>query len=561
MTAGAAHQRSPDRLPRVREPASAGDCSGAIRRVPVIGAVIASLVLMLATGGVARAQGPVYTAQPPTKGALYRDGQSGRYLLAGTWLSRPDSSQVGVAQGWWRNRAATDGWSPVTVPNAYNAGDLSNASMTGSTGWYRRDFTLPSGAFARYVPASARHWIVRFESVNYRITVWLNGREIGSHAGAYLPFEFDLTGLHSGVNRLILRVDSHRSPSDFPPGPSGGWWNYGGILREVYLRAVAGADLQQVQVRPLLPCPTCAATITEQALVRNVTAKVQTVELHGSFGGARLNFGTAKIGPHRTWTAQASARVAHPRLWAPGTPYLYRAGLTLSDSRGRTLGGYTTYSGIRSVTVSADGRLELNGRLLNLRGVDLHEQDPQSGAALDPAQLTRLMGWAQAAGRDGNQSALSAESRRSRRWRTAMGSCSGPRSRSIRSPASSSPIPPSLNRAYSLLRQNIVTNQNHPSVLLWSIANELPPRHNGPEAQLHRRAPRRSPISSTRRGRWGWRSATGPAWPARRPTRRWTCSASTTTSAGSTPAAAPPTTATSSARSSTSCTAATRQGA
>ena len=482
MTAGAAHQRSPDRLPGVREPASAGDCSGAIRRVPVIGAVIASLVLTLATGGVARAQGPVYTAQPPTKGALYRDGQSGRYLLAGTWLSRPDSSQVGVAQGWWRNRVATDGWSPVTVPNAYNAGDLSNASMTGSTGWYRRDFTLPSGAFARYVPGSARHWIVRFESVNYRITVWLNGREIGSHAGAYLPFEFDLTGLHSGVNRLIMRVDSHRSPSDFPPGPSGGWWNYGGILREVYLRAVAGADLQQVQVRPLLPCPTCAATITEQTLVRNVTAKAQTVKLHGSFGGARLNFGTAKIGPYRTWTAQASARVAHPRLWAPGSPNLYHASLSLTDTRGRTLGGYSTYSGIRSVTVTADGRLELNGRLLNLRGVDLHEQDAQSGAALDAAQLTRLVAWIRQLGatvirahyplnpeieemadRDGLLI-----------WSEVPVYQVG--SQQLAKPAV-------LRRAYSLVQENIATNQNHPSVMLWSIGNELPTPVTGPEAK------------------------------------------------------------------------------
>ena len=79
---------------------------------------------------------------------------------------------------------------------------------------------------------------MRFESVNYRATVWLNGRLIGTHAGAYLPFELDLSNLRPGVNRLIVRVDDRRSPSDLPPGPGGGWWNYGGILREVYLRAV-----------------------------------------------------------------------------------------------------------------------------------------------------------------------------------------------------------------------------------------------------------------------------------------------------------------------------------
>ena len=60
-------------------------------------------------------------------------------------------------------------------------------------------------------PEAGRHWIIRFESVNYRATVWFNGREIGTHAGAYVPWELDLTGLRAGVNRLIVRVDNGRT--------------------------------------------------------------------------------------------------------------------------------------------------------------------------------------------------------------------------------------------------------------------------------------------------------------------------------------------------------------
>ena len=229
--------------------------------------LVVSILLALAASAVASAaasaQGSLSTAQPPTKGALYRDGQSDRYLLGGTWLYRADIAEVGEAQGWWRNISSTTGWSAVTVPNAYNAGDLSSQSMSGYVGWYRRDFTIPRGAFPKYVPASDRHWIIDFQSVNYTATVWLNGREIGSHAGAYLPFEFDLTRVRTGVNRLIVRVDDQRTAADFPPGPGGQWWNYGGLLQEVYLRAVARADISQVEVRPLLPCPTCGSTIGE----------------------------------------------------------------------------------------------------------------------------------------------------------------------------------------------------------------------------------------------------------------------------------------------------------
>ena len=314
---------------------------------------------------------------------------------------------------------------------------------------------------------------------NYQATVWLNGIRIGTDSGAYLPFEFDLTGLHSGINDLIVRVDDRRTQFDIPPGPGGGWWNYGGILREVYLRTAPRADISSVQVRPLLPCSTCPATIDEQALVRNVTGAPQTVDLRGSYGGARLNFGQSTIAPNSTWTAHASAQIDHPRLWSPTSPALYRASLTLSDADGTALGGYVTYSGIRTITVK-NGRLELNGRLLNLRGVDLHEQSLDTGAALDPAQIRQLIGWVKAVGATLirshyplNPQFLDLADREGILvwaeipvWRA--------NSQALTNPGF-------IAQAHSMLRTNIETNQNHPSVLLWSVGNELATPADAPE--------------------------------------------------------------------------------
>ena len=144
------------------------------------------------------------TPQAPTPGALYVDGPSGRYLLGGTWLRRPDDG-VGLRLH-FQDGVSKAPWTPVTIPNAWNAGLTTAASYGGAATWYRKDFLLPRSP-------SSDEWIVRFESVNNSATIWLNGHPIGSHTGAFLPFEFALPSADlktHGANRLVLRIsDAH----------------------------------------------------------------------------------------------------------------------------------------------------------------------------------------------------------------------------------------------------------------------------------------------------------------------------------------------------------------
>src|SRR5215213_483942 len=200
-------------------------------------------------------------ADVPSAKTLYADGPSGRFLMDGQWLFRLDAADRGVGQGFQR-QTSTAGWSRVSVPNVWNVGDDSEASMRGSVGWYRKDFELPD-------KRAALEWAVRFESVNYRSRVYLNGREIGRNAGAYIPFTMRLKGLRKrGVNRLVVRVDSRRLPTDFPPSglsttgnATGGWFNYGGIQREVYLEKLDTVQFNTVRVLPRLSCASCPASV------------------------------------------------------------------------------------------------------------------------------------------------------------------------------------------------------------------------------------------------------------------------------------------------------------
>lgn len=435
-------------------------------RGAVLRLALAPILLLAFGASAARAQAPVYSPEQPPQQALYRDGWTNRYLLDGAWLFRADYANQGVTQGWWRNIAAPDGWSPIQVPNTYNAGDFSQQSMAGYVGWYRKDFLLPPGPRKRV-------WIVRFESVNFRARVWLNGHQIGSHTGDSLPFELSLSPLHAGVNRLIVRVDNRRSPTDIPSGLARGSWTYGGIVREVYLRPVQRADLAQVIVRPVLPCPTCAATIEETAVVHNVTGVPQAVHLRGSFGRVPVDFGKAKIAPFSSWTAQATVRIARPRLWSIYQPNLYRATVDLYGAAdGKHLNSYVTYSGIRSIKLTSTGLLVLNGRVLHLRGAFVQESDLVLGSALDPGHLQRLVSWLRTLGAHlirshdplNPQVLEMADQYGMLVWSEIP--VTHELSRYLVQPAVSA-------RALQVLRQNILTHENHPSVMLWSIGNEL----------------------------------------------------------------------------------------
>jgi len=436
------------------------------------------VALVLTLSGVAAGPAAAQASSAPDEQALYRSGPSGRFLLDGEWLFRLDPGNVGLRQG-FQKQTTRDGWGPTTVPNAWNATDESAESFMGSIGWYRKDFKLPSAK-------AALAWVTRFESVNYRSRVWLNGVLVGSNKGAYLPFELRLPPSvlkRGGTNRLVVRVENKRLRTDFPPAglsvagrPTGGWWNYGGILREVYLRRVDRTDFSTVQVRPELPCASCAATINFRLTVRNYATSATRMKLSGRFGGRKINFGTIAVGAKRFATVTKRLRVGDPRLWSPEHPNLYDVALRAATvgKKSRTLQRYRLRTGIRSIKV-VDGRWLLNGQELNMRGVGLHEDDPKRGFAITNQIRAREVAETKEIGATLIRSHYPlhpytmelADQQGIMVW---------------------SEIPVYSVKTRELaklevrklasreLEDNILTNQNHPSIIVWSIGNELSAR-------------------------------------------------------------------------------------
>jgi hypothetical protein len=418
---------------------------------------------------------PPLEVQAPAKRVLVKEGQDGRLLLGGRWYFRPDDTFVGEQEGWFRQRDLA-GWTPVRVPNSWNASDteLDKASV----GWYRKELRLPKAP-----KGVERSWKVRFEGVNYRATAWLNGRRIGSFVG-YFPFELDLPDVRPGRNTLVVKVSSLRSrtdlthwrPAAFNGYGVGGWWNFGGILREVYVRAIDTVDVERVEAVPRLRCLKCDARVAVRTTVRNMTRKKRKVGLAVLVRGpggfeqrVRLKRQTVAAGAR----AELGSRVdiERPRLWQPGRPALYSMAVTaLTGKDERPVGTYRLSFGVRKLE-RRRGLLFLNGRQVHLRGASIHEDDPDTGAALTPADRGLLLSRLRDLGATVTRSHyplhpafLEALDR--------AGILYWSQVPVYQPPNSFFDLPAFRESAERAVRLTVQNNLNHPSVFAWSLANE-----------------------------------------------------------------------------------------
>jgi beta-glucuronidase len=369
------------------------------------------------------------SAYTPREHALYQDGPSGRYLLDQGWSTSPGQS------GRFR---------PVAIPNAFNARDYTSRGNRSRVQWYRERFTLPR-------TSGAEGWRLRFESVNVRADVWMNGVKIGSHVGGYLPFELPASSIRPGSNELLVRVDGRKSRYDIPPaGRSQGWWNYGGILREVYLRKVYRLNLGDPQVTTTLGDP---ARVLVKAQVRGSGGSA-AVAVAGPNGFSK----TVTVPTADLPATGASVEVPGAQLWSPQTPALYTMQVTLPGGQVTTI-----HFGFRQWSKAPDGTPLLNGQPLHLRGASFHEDlltpatiadelkalganftrqhYPPSPALLEAFDRMGIVFWEQIPV-----------------WRLRGSDVTSPR----------------LNKVIlGRLRQTLLRDRNHASVAAWSVENEV----------------------------------------------------------------------------------------
>jgi Glycosyl hydrolases family 2, TIM barrel domain/Glycosyl hydrolases family 2, sugar binding domain len=385
-------------------------------------------------------------------------GPDGRSALDGTWIVREDPDGIGRLRGWARG-----GFSgrTVHVPYSPNAAIVRGAagmrSYEGSVAWYRTSFAV----------ARAGDYALRFESVNHRASVWVDGHLAAHHTGEYLPFDVALH-LAPGPHTLVVRAD-WRSPAHMSAeGWHRAWFNFGGINREVTVRPLGRSELAGPGVVTRLRGRT--AIVRVSVVVRN-RAGPRTIRVAGAVGATRLAFRPARLGRGEEREVRAVARIAHPDLWSPRHPALTVLRLAVPGEA-----GWTQRVGLREITWRG-GRLRVNGRHVRLQGASLQEDVHGAGDALRADDMDALVSRL----RDLHANATRAQHALSPAllerldaagilvWQ-GVGPSDAPGNWTSRTPA--------LRRlATARVLTSVRDDQAHPSVLAWNLANEV--AHDG----------------------------------------------------------------------------------
>lgn len=286
-------------------------------------------------------------------------------------------------------------WQQVDLPHDYSitqkysqSNEAESAYLPGGTGWYRKSFTIDRDLAGKRIA-------INFDGVYMNATVWFNGVKLGTHPYGYSPFSFDLTGnaKFGGENTIVVKVENRL--------PSSRWYSGSGIYRDVALTVTDGVHVGNNGVAIKTPS---LATQNGGNVTMNLTTKVandtkaaanitlkQTVFPKGGKTDAAIGTVTTAS---KSIAAGASADVtstitaASPKLWSIKNPNLYTVRTEVLNG-GKVLDTYDTEYGFRWTGFDATSGFSLNGEKVKLKGVSMHHDQGSLGAVANRRAIER----------------------------------------------------------------------------------------------------------------------------------------------------------------------------
>lgn len=298
--------------------------------------------------------------------------------LNGEWRFRPAAELPQGAADGDRPAAAQPGfdagtWARIVVPDSFGAVRDAWNDDAGLLGVYRRAVELDQ-------PAAAERTALVFESCFWSCRYFVNGTEVGSSVGGYLPTRLDVTSaVHAGSNTVAVIVDNRTSTMGGYARPVQGlYWNFGGLLQQVRLERTPAVSLVETRAEG-----TAAGALTLRPTGVNATSTAQRVDAMVTVDGpdGRPLMGPTKVStsvpPGGGPASPITLQVPSPQLWDLDHPNLYTVHLRpQGDAAWHEL---VEQTGFRDVTVKGLDLL-LNGKpVQDLQGFNRHADYPGLG--------------------------------------------------------------------------------------------------------------------------------------------------------------------------------------
>lgn len=410
--------------------------------------------------------------------ALYpqQNAVRNRLDLSGIWNFQLDPKDEGEKNGWFNGLPEPQS---IAVPGSWNDQLDQQHNYLGCS-WYETETFVPSTWKDSEIG-------LRIGSAVYFAKVWINGQPLGQHEGGHLPFAFAITNKvkWGEKNRITIMVENKLSPDRVPGNVAGGalasqnypnanydFFPYSGLHRAVWLYSVPkSAHLIDITLTTNFQD---TEGIIHAKVRKHGKATSGTVVVKGKDGkqvSAPIRFNGDET--------EVDIHIPQVKLWSPESPYLYDVTVELGNAA-KPIDSYTLQTGIRTIEVKGDDIL-LNGKPIIIRGFGKHEDFPIYGRGVAQPVMVKdflLMKW------------LGANAFRTSHY---------PYDESVYAEADKQGIliideMPSVGLVFyddqkdidrrrkvcdKMLQEMITRDKNHPSVIMWCVANEPSPKTLG----------------------------------------------------------------------------------
>ena len=299
-----------------------------------------------------------------------------RFILA-------DSAQMSLAMyddSAWRMLNVPHDWAIEGDFSASAPSGNSGGALPGGVGWYRKSFEVAAAD-------KGKLFYIDFDGVYMNAKVWINGQLLGQRPYGYSSFRFDLTPhLKFGARNVVaVRVDNSDQPNSR-------WYSGCGIYRHVWLVKTEKIHVAHWGTHVVAEGNKVSVSVS----IDNNTTSQQTVVVRNKIlspAGVQVASASKKLSLNpsaKSISSLSQLKVSRPQIWSCETPYIYKV-VTTIEQNGKVVDTYETPTGFRTFKFDAEKGFSLNGKSMKINGVCQHHDLGCLGAAVNEDALYRQL--------------------------------------------------------------------------------------------------------------------------------------------------------------------------